>query len=259
MSRHRSTTLASITGLVLALANAGALADVTTFFASQAPKADLNHPAPPPLEASVMTEMAMFSAMVAQQGRQEFEAGVLNFAYTGGTAMVSGNATGPIGGPSYTSLGLGRYNTTPGIGTPQRPMMGHWLEASNDFSIDFSAAISALSFFGTDFFDFDGTIAYSIFDGASLISTGAIETNNSDALNGNLIFFGVTSDVAFNRISFDITQTPGSTNPDVLGFDSLVVGELIVTPPGGVPEPGSLALVGLALLAMAGSRRARKD
>ena len=255
MSCLRKPLRIAFTALSLALANVGVMADVTTYFAAQAPKADLNVPTPPPL-VGVALKKSEFDDKVIVRGTQEFESGGLNFAYIGGTATVSGTATGPING-NVAQPSLGRYNTTTGLGGRN---FGHWMASSDDFSIAFSSAISALSFLGTDFFDFNGSIVFSLFNGLDEIDVAVdtIETRNNDALNGNLVFFGVTSDVAFDRISFSVAQAVGSTEIDVLGFDSFVVGNLIVAPPGGVPEPGSLALVGLALLAMAGSRRSRK-
>ena len=52
---------------------------------------------------------------------------------------------------------------------------------------------------------------------------------------------------------FSITQLPGATSLDVLGFDSIVVGDRVAN----LPEPTSLALTGLALIAAGASLRKR--
>lgn len=247
----------AVTALSLALANVGATAAVTTYFGAQGPKPVLDIPTPPPLVGQAAAKKAEFDALVTALGTQEFETpgGTLDFAYTGGTAAVSGTATGPIagGGLGDAAPSLGRYNTTPGLG-PRA--WGHYMEARDDFSIAFTSAITAFAFLGTDFFDFNGSVTFSLFNGLTELDVpvNSIETQDNAALNGNLVFFGVTSDTAFDRISFSVAQAGGSTQIDVLGFDSIFVGTL-AAPPGGVPEPGSLALVGLSLAGLAATRR----
>lgn len=259
MSSPRRLLLSSVTAVTLALAAAGAQAAVTPFFAAQGPK-DLTQVTPPPLSAAVQAQISLFRNNITVLGEHEFESGSPNFAYAGGLATLFGNPTVPMvinegaSSPVFDP-GKGRYNTTilP-LDANGDPQLGRFLEASDDFSYAFSAAITAFSFMGTDFFDFDGTLNFSLLNSGQKVGEGDVETQGS-GLNGNLVFFGLTSTAAFDTILFGISQT-STANTDVLGFDSIVVGQ--VAGPAGVPEPGSLALAGLALLGLAGCRASRR-
>ena len=82
---------------------------------------------------------------------------------------------------------------------------------------------------------------------------------NDGTNSGSVLFFGfATDEYKFDRLEFKITQT--GTNPlafDTLGFDDLRVANLRASI-NGAPEPGSLALAGLALFAAGWARRAQR-
>jgi hypothetical protein len=88
------------------------------------------------------------------------------------------------------------------------------------------------------------------------LSLGRTGTTADD---GSLLFFGFASDVLFDRIVFKVGQAPGTVvgDWDYLGFDDIMVGNLRNGTGGTVPEPGSLALVGLALFAAGWARKAQ--
>ena len=168
---------------------------------------------------------------------------------------------------------LGRYNTTtPTVATPEPRKYLEVQTAATaaasapgstlvtptaPFTIEFSKAISAFAFFGTDIGDFDGTLYMEMYRNGALQTTLTVRDGSKPAQNGNeLLFYGFASpDVAYDKIVFR-TKSPGGN--DVFGFDDFWAadaGQLVTPTP--TPEPGSLALVGLALAA-AGLMRRRK-
>jgi PEP-CTERM motif len=159
----------------------------------------------------------------------------------------------------------GRFNTT---GAEGAPASGRWWETKYSFSLTFTNAISAFGFYGTDFGDFDGTFELELVRAAGgtvkvpfakpmvgTITESGVTTNTT---NGWLQFFAFWDPTdTYTEVRFNIAQVGNNIdNWDVLGFDDFVVGQLL---PGGggvdMPEPGSLALVGAALLGLAASRR----
>ncbi len=148
---------------------------------------------------------------------------------------------------------FGRFNTTGGNAS------GAWIETDWTFTVNIGDRVDAFAFFGTDFGDFDGGLAIELFDGANSVAANVFRDAAGQAFvtgpgSGSLLFFGYASDVRFDRIEFTVSQAGGF---DTLGFDDLRVGNLRAPPTGNVPEPGSLALAGLALFAAGWSRKAR--
>lgn len=181
----------------------------------------------------------------------------INFAGSAGQTIVS-TLTGSTGQQVIGSDGAGRFNTTEGGSQ-------HWQVNSNvggTFSISFSRAISAFGFYGTDIGDFGGVL--------SLILTpwngGPDETlivraeTTEAAASGALLFYGFADiNSEYRKITFVSTGT--TNDQDYFGFDDLVVadkGQIRVPGTPGVPEPGSLALAGLALFAAGYARKAKK-
>lgn len=265
-----------LSGLALAVCGATVQAAIVSYVGTQGPKPNLAVASPPTLDASILTAQAGFTQNVAELGRNNFEtvpapgAGPgLNFNYTGGSATFSGAATRVQGFNAEPTLG--RYNTTrglPDVGGSADP--GSWAESNGNFAVSFTGAITAFSFFVTDLGDYDGVVWLDIFgsEGRLLNSqrlennsgvTGDGATRNTVGANGNLLYFGVTSSTAseyFTSATFRIAQ--GGQN-DFIGFDDFVVGQYNgPTAPPGIPEPGSLALTGLALFAAASAARGRK-
>jgi hypothetical protein len=179
----------------------------------------------------------------------------------------------------------GRYNTTGNAAS------GRWLESDVSFTLTLANPVQAFAFFGTDFGDFSGSLVVElfadggidplVFDGAAQVTPGGPRTNvfaqggnpiqprvESDteatatrAQDGSLLFFGFASDTTFNRIRFTLNQGPdtGFADWDYLGFDDIRIGNLrTTTPPNPAPEPGSLALAGLALFAAGWARKTQR-
>lgn len=286
MHRPAAFLQATILGSLLSLSGAAThAAPFTVFTAAQSVTVNIANPsgAPnvPPSSGVAVTARNNFLGGIGTLGTMEFEQSATpSFSYgTGGTASVTpeGSLTRINGnGSPAPEWALGRYNTTPGLGTigtdpdgAPIPNRGHWVEASALFAYSFAGAterVSAFGFYATDLGDFDGTLFIELWREGGLIDGGRFQVTTQPpdangqprADNGNLTFFGVrgaTDGDWFDRVRFVLGQGTGPT--DFVGFDSLVVGRSLGNTPGTVPTPGTLALAGLSLLALGALTRRR--
>ena len=169
---------------------------------------------------------------------------VVNF----GDAM----ATVTAGSGTFMGVGeLGRFNTTDGGSQYLRVQAG-----TSNFKITFDKDISAFGFYATDVGDFEGTLKLLLRDVAdNLIDTLTIRDQSANPnLSGSLLFYGFADrNVAYRSVTF---QSSGSN--DFFGFDDFVVGTRNQLLAGTIPEPASLALVGLALCAVGVARKSNR-
>lgn len=145
-----------------------------------------------------------------------------------GTATLTG--TGEILSGDY----FGRFATS---GTK------YW-NTNESFVIEFSQAISAFGFYGTDIGDIGGQITMEFQSGAT--TTLRNVGNTTGAPDGSLLYWGIIDEAnPFTRITFGNTN-----NSDVFGFDDMTIGLRSQVVGNTIPEPSILAIFGLALMGL---------
>ena len=177
---------------------------------------------------------------------------VLNFGLAG-TATLSGGG-GTVTATNAGTISVGRYSVPGGT--------NYWDVSSNpanSFQISFSQEIAAFGFYGIDIGDFRGTVQLELLDSANVVVGSLNLPTAAEALaNGSVLYFGLiagNSAELFRSIRFN-TAVGGVPTTDIFGFDSFTIGtQAQVTP--RIPEPGTLALLGAALLGLSLTQRRR--
>ncbi len=220
-----------------------------------------------------IAQKGLFNGDVLVTATETFEGSTAGFigantlpVLSGGTLGQAAPPAGYLGGAIKSGAGVsGRFNTTNGASA------GNWFESDHAFTIQLTSAVGAFGFYGTDFNDFAGMLEIELLSNGNRVYENVftnagggqlpLRTNSTNAQDGSLVFFGFASDLLFDRIVFKVRQDPnvGVGDQDYLGFDDIMVGNLrTTTPPNPAPEPGSLALVGLALFAAGWARKTQR-
>jgi len=166
----------------------------------------------------------------------------IDLLFTGSGGSLAATLTGE--GEIADDKSTGRFNTTTGG--------SKWWDVGGAFIINFTTPIAAFGFFGTDIGDFDGQIELSLTDTNNAVTKLTVNNTRKGLEVGALLFFGfIDTQTQYKSISFGNT----ATGVDGFGFDDMVIGDVRQVTPSPIPEPATLALVGLSLAGLVVSRR----
>jgi hypothetical protein len=160
-------------------------------------------------------------------------------------SILDDDTTGKPTLPSSTGF-AGRWDTS-------NDAAATWLEFSKDVVINIGKSVDAIGFYLTDLGDVDDGTEIEVFLGNATKGFTRSASTDPDA---QVNFIGLYSDVAFSSVRIKVTQSDTS-NPDFIGLDDIVIGNL-VRRGNPVSAPGTLALLGLGLLAAGAMSRRRK-
>jgi PEP-CTERM motif len=173
----------------------------------------------------------------------------ISFPSTSVTATIAGQDS--LGDSSIYALkasdsGNGRFDTTNGAAD------GMLLEGHATFSVTFDSAVSAFGFYATDAGDFGPELTIRLFQTAAATQPSSTHLVSGPQVDGSLLFWGfIDSQATYEKVEFVF-----GSQRDGIGFDDFTIGS--PAPVDGVPEPGTLALLGLALLGAGAARRYRR-
>jgi PEP-CTERM motif len=231
----------SVFGAAL-LTSTAAMAVPTTFFGEDIKSTTGPHAVRPVSTGAEASFLSVLSGVSTEDFQSASGAAPIALTFTGSSGALGATVTS--GGEINTSTSNGRWSINNGT---------NYLEAdSSSFVLTFASQIAAFGFYGTDIGDFGGALSIELFSGAT--SLGLFQVGNTlgsgGSTNGSVLFFGLIDTVnTFDRIVFRNTDTT-----DIFGFDNMTIGDVRQVT-GTVPVPGSIALLGLGLIGLAGLRK----
>ena len=204
----------------------------------------------PPFPNSTNAQLGFFGFGTPQVENFESQAvgpGPLTLVFGSGDTAVSARLSGGSGGVQSV-IGDptdGRFSVPGGNKFWATTATG----SGDTFNIAFSANVEDFGFFGIDIGDFGGILSMELLDAAGDMMASRLVNTLTSGQDGSVLYFGIRAESErewFRGIRFRLTNP--SARDDVFAFDSFtVVGA--PRPSGPIPEPGTLALIGVALLA----------
>jgi hypothetical protein len=254
--RMKLLTPALLAGMALVVA--GSAHAYATFFGE-----DSNSSSSVPLKLTPNSDNAQtaFLTGVTSLGTETFETQTvgtvapLTLTFPGAgqgklsATLVGGNGSVASVTPGDTN-GFGRYSI------PSATSSRYWEVAAGpagNFMVTFGRKIAAFGFYGVDIGDFGGQLQLQLLNGSDQVGLLTVPNTigSNGSTDGSVLYYGfVAKDAGEFFDSARFLTTTGI--PDGFAFDNFTIADLKQVVP--VPEPGSLALVAGALLALGSTR-----